>query len=269
MTELSRFRIAQIIFAIIFLISIVVLLVTRPFIGGGTVFVPTPTRLPARTPTPDAGSEDADSTAVPPPNSELFTYYTVRPGDTISSIAAQFQVPITDLEQANGRDVTQLTVHQVIAIPVRQAISDIALAATVETFRQEEQVRATAVAATVVALNQQVVAMDQRQATVEANVEANAVRIANLQASETPDGDNERVSWVTWLTGPLLTSFLALAGFATSTWFSYRDSLREDREAFSALERHKREAQLKLLLLQIREKEMALDKARRQDRASE
>lgn len=84
--------------------------------GGGTGTMPPP----AGTPEPAPGGEGDGGGGQPPPQSGGVTY-TVKPGDTVNSIAQQFYGDLSKAElitEANGiDDVNQLRVDQVLEIP--------------------------------------------------------------------------------------------------------------------------------------------------------
>lgn len=103
-------------------------------VGGGegpvtqTTATPTPTRLeltPTVIVTPTPGEEDGDDETATPeetttttPQAEETDTYTVTSGDTLSSIAAEFDTTIEELIELNpGIDPDNLTLGQELSVP--------------------------------------------------------------------------------------------------------------------------------------------------------
>jgi len=111
------------------LVVVVGLLSQACLFGGGDDPEPTPTSAPAvNTPTPSAADDtatpaqatatpaDAVSTATPDPSQ-----YTVKAGDFLSVIAANFGITVEALIAANGIDnPDQIFVGQILIIPPRE-----------------------------------------------------------------------------------------------------------------------------------------------------
>lgn len=79
-----------------------------------TASAPVAVVAPSRVASPDT-SPSSDTQAAP-------TVYTVRPGDTLGSIALDYDVPVEDLMRVNGiTDPNVLAVDQVLIIPTGEA----------------------------------------------------------------------------------------------------------------------------------------------------
>lgn len=84
---------------------------TRPTVAASPTPIPTASPTGAATPTPRPASPEP--TASPTPRT-----YVVRPGDSLSSIAAAFRVSVQQLSVANHlSDPNQLSIGQVLVIP--------------------------------------------------------------------------------------------------------------------------------------------------------
>jgi len=84
----------------------------------GTYHTPTPTLTPTATPTvtpTSTGTPTPAPTATPSPET---TTYIVRAGDTLSLIAAQLDVPVEAIMEANGLTDHMIQVGQELVIPV-------------------------------------------------------------------------------------------------------------------------------------------------------
>jgi LysM repeat protein len=80
---------------------------------------PTPSGTPGVSPTP-GGTPEATPTPVPSPTPEPspFVEYTVQPGDSLSSIAAQFGTTADELARINSlADPNSLSVGQTLQVP--------------------------------------------------------------------------------------------------------------------------------------------------------
>ncbi len=84
----------------------------------GIYHTPTPTARPSMTPTVTASpipTSTLPPTATPTPQ---LTVYIVRPGDTLSTVAGQFDVSVAALMEANGLTGHMIQVGQELVIPV-------------------------------------------------------------------------------------------------------------------------------------------------------
>jgi LysM repeat protein len=78
---------------------------------------PSPRPTPSPTPSPTRARPPSSATPAPTPVAS-YRLYTVRPGDTLSAIAARFGTTVTALEDLNGiTDPTRLQIGQVLRIP--------------------------------------------------------------------------------------------------------------------------------------------------------
>ncbi|MEM7336504.1 MAG: LysM domain-containing protein [Chloroflexota bacterium] len=276
MERISRYRILQILFVVVFIISV---LVIWNIVRTRTSIVPSiqdlfdlevgaiPTAVVNPTATVVIMPEMAE-TAEP----QNFTYYEVQPGDTLTDIAQEFGVTIGTIQQANGLESDDsIDANDVLAIPADGAFSLVGVAATVEAISATQVAvmgQATAVSATAQANDANISAVATQSSAVAATVEANRVKIEVLADVEETQS-SEGVPWVSILTGPILTSILAFGGFLTSTWFEWRDDQREEDSANAIIERKKLEAELRLLELQVKEKEREIVARRRREQGSE
>ena len=267
MERISRYRILQLVFVIVFIISVFViwnLVRNRPvgFVSINEIFQtrvpdePTPVQNPTQTPT----RSDIEAANLPTADPQNFTFYEVKPGDTLGSIAGEFNVTIGTIQQANGLENENIQPDDVLAIPNIGAFSLVGVAATVESIAATQaavMVQATAVSATAVANELSLGLFATREQAIAATVEANAIKIDVLATVESQTMQ-EQTNWASLLTGPILTSLLAFGGFMTSTWFEWRDDSREQSSANADIERQKLEAELRLLNLEVRVKEREL-----------
>ena len=263
MERLSRYRILQIVFVIVFIISVLVIwnlvrtqsvqvpsiseLFDRELESMPTAVIPTATSVPLQPTTSDT---------IDPQN---FTYYEVQSGDTLADIASEFDVTVSTIQQANGLESIDIKVDDVLAIPTDGAFSLVGVAATVESVSATQVAivgQATAVSATAEANESNISYLATREQALVATVDANSIKIEVLADVETQT--NQETNWLGVLTGPILTSILAFGGFFTSTWFEWRDDKREQSSTNADIERQKLEAELRLLNLQVKEKEREL-----------
>ena len=275
MEKFSRYRILQFIFVLVFLISVFVIwfLVRnqpRQLVAIEAIFqTRVPTALATLPVTPTVGAVDVDPTetvsAGESAPDQPFTSYVVQSGDTLASIAREFNVTVGILQQANGLGNSELISSQdVLLIPNNTAFSIIGVSATVESLSGTQaavKAESTAISATSVAHGANISQLATREFSLAGTVEANAIKI-DVLADAGEQAVVERVDWVSILTGPILTSLLAFGGFLTSTWFEWRDDQREEESANSDIERKKMELELKLLELQVKEKEQTMRRGR-------
>ena len=193
---------------------------------------------------------------------------TVQEGDTLTNIAQEFGVTTSTIQQANGLESSdEIRANDVLAIPTDGAFSLVGVAATVESISATQsaiKVQSTAVSATAQANAANQNDLATRQSSLAATVEANSVKIdvlADVGETQTSEG----IPWVSILTGPILTSILAFGGFITSTWFEWRDDRREESTVNAQIERKKLEAELRLLELEVREKERSIIERRQRE----
>lgn len=263
---ISRYRILQIIFIVVFFVSIFFIwnlvrtqLNLDTSIGEilQTRIPTTPTAFPATlTPTRGDIGIEFEPTAV----SNNFIYYQVQEGDTLSSIATRFNVTVAILQQANQLEDETAEIGELIAIPSTGAFSVVGVAATVEALGGTQVAligRATAVSATAEANDANIQALATRGQELANAIEDNRARIEIVTAVGSQVA-REDTNWFSILTGPILASVLAFGGFLTSTWFEWRDDKREQSSAHAEIRRKKLEAELKLLNLQVMAKEREL-----------
>lgn len=267
MEKISRYRILQIVFIVLFFVSIFAIwnlirteTLTFPQISISDLFNDELAGRPTAvivTPTSPAIDVTELATAAP----QNFTYYEVEEGDTLASIADEFNVTISTIQQANGLESVNVAPDEVLAIPSDGAFSLVGVAATVESISATQVAvisRATAVSATALANEANINFLATREQALLATVDANTVKIDVLAEVEESERNQQGPDLITLLTGPILTSILALGGFLTSTWFEWRDDKRDEDSANALIERKKLEAELRLLNLEVLEKERKL-----------
>ena len=269
MSRKNGLRLIQISFIILFLLFVGYGVVTLILLQSGNnetpqveptrVVVATPTNRPTQTPIVSEGMESAPTAT---PNPQNFELYTVRQGDTLTSIASQFGVTVNNLVQANGLEQTnRIDVGQTLVVPADGAFSVVSVAATVESLAAAQaaiSAQSTAVAADLQAFNQELVTVQDQLAQVETAVAANRTRLDLLIAQQPAQEEPSGIGWLDLLSGPLIGSLLALAGFATTTFFDWREDQRDAATNMAELERQKKVAELRLLQLQIKAKEAEL-----------
>lgn len=279
MKMLNRYRVLQLLFILLFLTSVMAIWFLGSFRGenipGPDIDEAFQTRVPqAITPFPVTPTEGSigESTATPTPGgispegAGSFTLYTIQPGDTLASIADEFNVTVPVLIQANGLTSNNLSANQQILIPNNSAFSIVNVAATVEAVVATQGAlggRATAVAATAQANSAEISQLATRQFEYIATVEANSIKI-DVLAGINQTTEVRESGWLSLLTGPILASILAVGGFLTSTWFEWREDRREANTLNAEVEKQRLELELKLLAYQVQEKEQEL-KRRRQN----
>lgn len=117
--SLSMVPPAPLLGAVLGLVLVIAIWFAKPWrlVQLGIYHTPTATARPSMTPTITASPT---STATLPPTATAtpqVTVYIVRPGDTLSTIAAQFGVPVEALMEANGLTNHMIQVGQELVIP--------------------------------------------------------------------------------------------------------------------------------------------------------
>lgn len=279
MGKISRYQILQVVFVIVFLASVLIIwfIVRNPPLriteSIDQVFE---TRIPATItafPVTATVASVVEATATPAADAESageqsFSVYTVQSGDTLASIARDFNVTASILIQANGLTSNVLQTGQPLLIPNDNAFSIVSMAATMQAVSATQgalQGQATAVSATAQANSAEIAQLATRQFETFATAEANNIKIDILADSRESVETVESGGWLGLLTGPILASILAVGGFITSTWFEWRDDRREADTTYAEIERRRLALELKLLEYRVREKEEALRERRQQE----
>ena len=290
---MSKYRVFQIIFGFIFVVSLLWLLFAfflrgrQPQSDNSFALAATPTpnltatavSIFATRDSASDGESSEESGDIATPNGETLDVYVVISGDTLNSIARKFNVTVLDIQQLNGLPANPnlIDVGQVLEIPNDLEITPIPtvsnkqlalhldnLEATVVAAAALAEMRETAVLATSAALATQVSQLDS-------TVEAMATSLAEANSSES---QNEREDcthsdkslfekiecWMGVYVVPLLGLVSSSFGLVGSIFAERKDK----EEPPTAEERRAEEMRWELLKMEAELKQLKLMKARRE-----
>ncbi len=285
---MSKYRIFQIIFGFIFVVSLLWLLLSffprqSSFPNGNesvdlTVVVPTgsiETVVPEQTITTVPSTPTPTSTAV----EEETAVYVVAPGDTLNSIARKFDVTVVEIQRTNALPANPnlIEVGQELEIPdssVNTPVPTVSneqlashlddLEATVVAVVALADGRETAVSATSAALATQV---SQLNSTIEAIATSVAEANPSEPQNEREDCTNSDKSFFEkaecWM-GVYVVPLLGLVSSSFGLVGSIFAERKEKEKPKTAAERRNEEMEWELLKMEAELKQIELTKARRE-----